>query len=163
MKLGYVPLREQFDNSVSHALEYYLADFALSRFAESLGHKEDAQTFAKRSLGYKHYYCKEFGTLRPILPDGSFYTPFDPLQGLNFEPAPGFHEGNAWNYTFYVPHDIDGLKRLMGGEKKFAAKLRKVFDENFYDPANEPDITYPYLLPKSKVKNGELTRWSTRS
>lgn len=61
------------------------------------------------------------------------------------------------------PHDIDGLKRLMGGEKKFAAKLRKVFDENFYDPANEPDITYPYLLPKSKVKNGELTRWSTRS
>lgn len=163
MKLGYVPLREQFDNSVSHALEYYLADFALSRFAESLGHKEDAQTFAKRSLGYKHYYCKEFGTLRPILPDGSFYTPFDPLQGLNFEPAPGFHEGNAWNYTFYVPHDIDGLKRLMGGEKKFAAKLRKVFDENLYDPANEPDITYPYLLPKSKVKNGEQTRWSTRS
>ncbi len=71
MKLGYVPLREQFDNSVSHALEYYLADFALSRFAENLGHKEDAQTFAKRSLGYKHYYCKEFGTLRPILPDGS--------------------------------------------------------------------------------------------
>ncbi len=150
MKLGYVPLREQFDNSVSHALEYYLADFALSRFAESLGHKEDAQTFAKRSLGYKHYYCKEFGTLRPILPDGSFYTPFDPLQGLNFEPAPGFHEGNAWNYTFYVPHDIDGLKRLMGGEKKFAAKLRKVFDENFYDPANEPDITYPYLFAQVK-------------
>lgn len=80
MKLGYVPLREQFDNSVSHALEYYLADFALSRFAENLGHKEDAQTFAKRSLGYKHYYCKEFGTLRPILPDGSFYTPFDPAR-----------------------------------------------------------------------------------
>lgn len=150
MKLGYVPLREQFDNSVSHALEYYLADFALSRFAESLGLKEDAQTFAKRSLGYKHYYCKEFGTLRPILPDGSFYTPFDPLQGLNFEPAPGFHEGNAWNYTFYVPHDIGGLKRLMGGEKKFAAKLRKVFDENFYDPANEPDITYPYLFAQVK-------------
>lgn len=158
MKLGYVPLREQFDNSVSHALEYYLADFALSRFAENLGHKEDAQTFAKRSLGYKHYYCKEFGTLRPILPDGSFYTPFDPLQGLNFEPAPGFHEGNAWNYTFYVPHDIDGLKRLMGGEKKFAAKLRKVFDENFYDPANEPDITYPYLF--AQVKGEE---WRTDS
>ena len=132
--------------------------FALSRFAESLGHKEDAQTFAKRSLGYTHYYCKEFGTLRPILPDGSFYTPFDPLQGLNFEPAPGFHEGNAWNYTFYVPHDIDGLKRLMGGEKKFAAKLRKVFDENLYDPANEPDITYPYLF--AQVKGEE---WRTDS
>ena len=59
MKLGYVPLREQFDNSVSHALEYYLADFALSRFAENLGHKEDAQTFAKRSLEIGRASCRE--------------------------------------------------------------------------------------------------------
>ena len=158
MTLGYVPLREQFDNSVSHALEYYLADFALSRFAADLGHKDDAKRFANRSLGYKHYYCKEYGTLRPLLPDGKFYSPFDPMQGINFEPAPGFHEGNAWNYTFYIPHDIDGLKRLMGGEKKFAAKLRKVFDENLYDPANEPDITYPYLF--AQVKGEE---WRTDS
>ena len=146
MALGYVPLREQYDNSVSHALEYYIADFALSRFADALGHKEEAADFAKRSQGYKHYYCKQFGTLRPIMPDGSFYGPFDPLEGLNFEPSPGFHEGNAWNYTFYVPHDIKGLMRLMGGEKAFVQKLQKVFDENLYDPANEPDITYPYLF-----------------
>ena len=46
-------------------------------------------------------------------------TPFDPKQGENFEPSPGFHEGNAWNYTFYVPHDIKGLAKLMGGDKKF--------------------------------------------
>ena len=144
--LGYVPLRETFDNSVSHALEYYIADFALSQFAQALGNDEDAKRFAKRSLGYKNYYCKDFGTLRPKLPDGKFYTPFDPMQGLNFEPSPGFHEGNAWNYTFYVPHDIKGLMRLMGGENAFVKKLQKVFDENLYDPANEPDITYPYLF-----------------
>ena len=144
--LGYVPLRETFDNSVSHALEYYIADFALSQFAQALGYDEDAKSFAKRSLGYKNYYCKDFGTLRPKLPDGKFYTPFDPMQGLNFEPSPGFHEGNAWNYTFYVPHDIKGLMRLMGGENAFVKKLQKVFDENLYDPANEPDITYPYLF-----------------
>ncbi len=158
MELGYVPLRAEFDNSVSQGLEYFLADFALSRFADALGHKEDAKLYGKRSLGYKNYYCKEFGTLRPKLPDGSFFSPFDPMQGVNFEPTHGFHEGNAWNYTFYIPHDIDGLKKLMGGERKFADKLRKVFDEKLYDPANEPDITYPYLF--AQVKGQE---WRTDS
>ena len=94
----------------------------------------------------KHYYCKDFGTLRPILPDGTFYSPFDPKQGANFEPCPGFHEGNAWNYTFYVPHDIKGLAKLMGGQKAFIDKLQSVFDDGNYDPANEPDIAYPYLF-----------------
>lgn len=143
---GYVPLREQYDNSVSHALEYYIADWNLANFAQALGKKEDAKLFRDRSLGYKHYYSKEFGTLRPILPDGTFYAPFDPKQGENFEPSPGFHEGNAWNYTFYVPHDIKGLAKLMGGDKKFVDHLQKVFDDGNYDPANEPDIAYPYLF-----------------
>lgn len=147
---GYVPLREQYDNSVSHALEYYIADFALSQLAESLGKKDDARLFHDRSLGYKNYYCKEFGTLRPILPDGSFYSPFNPRQGENFEPNPGFHEGSAWNYTFYVPHDIPGLTKLMGGKKPFIDKLQSVFDEGLYDPANEPDIAYPYLFSQFK-------------
>jgi predicted alpha-1,2-mannosidase len=139
---GYVPLREQYDNSVSHALEYYIADWNLANFAQALGKKEDAKLFRDRSLGYKHYYSKEFGTLRPILPDGTFYSPFDPKQGENFEPSPGFHEGNAWNYTFYVPHDIKGLAKLMGGDKKFVDHLQKVFDDGNYDPA----IAYPYLF-----------------
>lgn len=143
---GYVPLMEQYDNSVSHALEYYIADYALSRFADALGKKDDAKLFYNRSLGYKNYYCKEFGTLRPILPDGKFYSPFNPKEGENFEPSPGFHEGNSWNYTFFVPHDIPGLTRLMGGKKNFVNKLQKVFDEGLYDPANEPDIAYPYLF-----------------
>lgn len=146
MKLGYVPLREEFDNSVSHALEYYIADYALSRMAEALGKTADAKLFRQRAMGYKHYFSKEAGTLRPLLPDGSFLTPFNPRQGENFEPCPGFHEGSAWNYTFYVPHDIPGLTKLMGGKKAFVDKLQSVFDTGAYDPANEPDIAYPYLF-----------------
>ena len=146
--LGYVPLRSQYDNSVSHALEYYIADYALYRMAQALGKKEDAKLFLNRSMGYKHYYSKEYGTLRPLLPDGTFYSPFDPMEGANFAPSPGFHEGNAWNYTFYVPHDIQGLAKLMGGKKAFVDKLQRVFDEGLYDPANEPDIAYPYLFSR---------------
>ncbi|MGM9763231.1 MAG: GH92 family glycosyl hydrolase [Candidatus Cryptobacteroides sp.] len=148
---GYIPLGfyagdNSGDNSVSHALEYYIADYALSLLADNLGHKEDAALFAERSLGYKHYYSKESGTLRPIEKDGSFLAPFNPRQGENFEPVPGFHEGSAWNYTFYVPHDVQGLAALMGGKRNFVNKLQKVFDDGLYDPANEPDIAYPYLF-----------------
>ena len=148
---GYVPMGEYAadmsgDNSVSHALEYYIADASLANLAEALGKSADAKRFRQQSLGYRHYYSKESGTLRPINQDGTFLTPFDPKDGADFSNAPGFHEGSAWNYTFYVPHDIPGLARLMGGNKKFVEKLQRVFDEGLYDPANEPDIAYPYLF-----------------
>ncbi len=146
LKLGYVPLREEFDNSVSHALEYYIADYSLSILADSLGHTEQARQLRKQSLRYKQYFDKEYGMLRPLFPDGKFLTPFNPTQGMNFEPCPGFHEGTAWNYTFYVPHDVLGLVKLMGGKKKFVNKLQHLFDAGLYDPANEPDIAYPYLF-----------------
>lgn len=158
---GYVPLREKFDNSVSHALEYYIADWNLSQFASALGKKKDAQLFARRASGYKHYYDKESALLRPILPDGKFITPFHPTLGRDFEPNPGFHEGNSWNYSFYIPHDIYGLAKLMGGERKFVDKLQSVFDKDNYDPANEPDIAYPYLFtyfPKEAWRTQRLTR-----
>ncbi len=162
IELGYIPLGVYSadlsgDNAVSHALEYYVADNALAILADSLGHKADAERFRKASLGYRHYYCPEYGTLRPLMKDGSFYSPFNPRQGENFETAPGFHEGSAWNYTFYVPHDVEGLADLMGGRKKFVDKLQKVFDEGLYDPANEPDIAYPYLFSYFK---GE--QWRTQ-
>ena len=151
LAVGYVPLGlysadASGDNSVSHALEYYIADYALSLLAADLGHAEDAERFREQSLGYKHYYCPSFGTFRPLNANGSFLEPFNPRQGENFEPVPGFHEGSAWNYTFYVPHDVLGLAKLMGGRKAFVNKLQKVFDEGLYDPANEPDIAYPYLF-----------------
>lgn len=146
IKRGYCPMQSQYDNSVSHALEYYIADYSLSTLAKALGKKDDAKMFYDRSMGYKNYYCKEFGTLRPIQQSGEFYSPFDPKEGENFEPSPGFHEGNAWNYTFYVPHDIKGLTKLMGGKKNFVNKLQMVFDKKYFDPTNEPDIAYPYLF-----------------
>lgn len=149
--LGYIPMGvyaadQSGDNSVSHALEYYVADNALSMLAQSLGKTADAKLFRQRSLGYRHYYSKESGTLRPIQKDGKFLSPFNPEDGADFSNAPGFHEGSAWNYTFYVPHDIAGLAKLMGGRKQFVDKLQMVFDKNLYDPANEPDIAYPYLF-----------------
>ena len=148
---GYIPMGEYAadlsgDNSVSHALEYYVADNALSLLAQSLGKKDDAKLFRSRSLGYRHYYSKESGTLRPIQQDGKFLSPFNPEDGADFSNAPGFHEGSAWNYTFYVPHDVAGLAKLMGGQRKFVDKLQMVFDKKLYDPANEPDIAYPYLF-----------------
>ncbi|GHU99274.1 alpha-1 2-mannosidase [Bacteroidia bacterium] len=146
MRLGYVPLRRQWDNSVSHALEYYVADYAMSLLADSLGHHDDAELLRRRSAGWRNYYDNAYGILRPKLPDGSFYSPFDPAEGMNFEPNPGFHEGCAWNYTFYVPHDVEGLCKLMGGRRRFVERLESVFDNGYYDPANEPDIAYPYLF-----------------
>lgn len=160
---GYVPLgfyaRDlSGDNSVSHALEYYIADHALSLLADSLGKRDDAALFRQRSLGYKHYYSPESGTFRPITAEGSFLTPFDPKQGENFEPVPGFHEGSAWNYTFYVPHDVAGLTHLMGGRRKFVDKLQMVFDQGLYDPANEPDIAYPYLFSRFRGEEWRTQR-----
>jgi predicted alpha-1,2-mannosidase len=159
---GYIPLGyfagdNSGDNSVSHALEYYVADAALSWMAEARGDKMFAKDLKERSLGYKKYYSKESGTLRPINADGSFLTPFNPRQGENFEEVPGFHEGSAWNYTFFAPHDVDGMIKLNGGASKFVDKLQMVFDQGLYDPANEPDIAYPYLF--SRVKGAE---WRTQ-
>ncbi|MBL4560833.1 MAG: GH92 family glycosyl hydrolase [Labilibaculum sp.] len=143
---GYVPLVEEFDNSVSHALEYYIADWNLAQFAKALDKKDDYKKFLNQSLRYKEYFDQEFGMIRPRLENGGFLKDFDPKQGENFEPSPGFHEGTAWQYTFCVPHDVKGLIKLMGGKKKFVSKLQMVFDEELFDMANEPDIHYPFLF-----------------
>lgn len=153
LEKNYVPLGthegdNSGDNSVSHALEYYVADNALAWLANQRGDKKLAQELLERSKGYKNYYSKESGTLRPLNDDGSFLTPFNPRQGENFEPVPGFHEGSAWNYTFFVPHDVEGFAKLMGGKRKFVDKLQMVLDSALYDPANEPDIAYPYLFSR---------------
>ncbi len=152
---GYIPLGffagdASGDNSVSHALEYYVADNALAWLAEERGDKEFAAELRRRAAGWKNYYSAESGTLRPLNPDGTFLAPFNPRQGENFEAVPGFHEGSAWNYTFFVPHDIEGLAKIMGGRRHFVDKLQKVFDEGLYDPANEPDIAYAYLFSRFK-------------
>ena len=162
MERGYIPLgwfAGDFsgDNSVSHALEYYVADYALSRLAADLGRPKDAARFYERSLGYKNYWSPADKCLRPRLSDGSFLTPFDPEDGADFTNAPGFHEGSAWNYSFAVPHDVAGYAKLQGGTKAFVKNLQHVFDEGLYDPANEPDIVYPYLF--SRFKGYEKHTW----
>ena len=164
LSYGYIPLGHYAgdfsgDNSVSHALEYYTADYALSALASALGEEEDAARLKSRSLGYRNYYSAEYGTLRPIREDGTFLSPFDPADGAAFSNAPGFHEGSAWNYTFAVPHDVAGYAKLMGGAKAFVQRLQKVFDEDLYDPSNEPDIVYPYLF--SRFKGYEKHTWTT--
>ncbi len=157
MKHGFIHLENKYDNSVCHALEYYVADYALALMAEKLGHTEDAKILKKRAKGYTNYFNKQYGCLCPILPNGKFYSPFNPLQGVNFEACPGFHEGTAWNYSFALPHDVPGMIKMYGGDKKFTESLTKVFTEQYYDPTNEPDIVYPYLF--SHVKGEE---WRTQ-
>lgn len=154
---GYIPLKAEFDNSVSHALEYYIADNALSKFAKALGKDDDARRFYNQSLNYKRYYSSEYGAFRPILPNGEFLVPFNPKQGENFEPVPGFHEGSSWNYSFMVPHDVDGLIKMHGGKRKFVNRLQEVFIDGHYDPTNEPNIGYPFLF---SYINGE--EWRTQ-
>ena len=159
---GYIPVgwfANDFsgDNSVSHALEYYVADNALAALARHLGDEEFAQTMEERASGWRNYYSKEYGALRPIDKEGNFITPFDPSAGANFSNTTGFHEGSSWNYTFFVPHDIEGLIKLMGGKREFTKRLWSIFEEGHYDPTNEPDIAYPYLF--SRIKGEE---WRTQ-
>ncbi len=160
---GYIPLGyfagdASGDNSVSHALEYYVADNALAWMAEERNDRDFAAELRRRAAGWKNYYSPESGTLRPITAKGKFLTPFDPRRGENFEPAPGFHEGSAWNYTFYVSHDVEGLARTMGGRRKFVDKLQRVFDDGLYDPANEPDIAYAYLFSRFRGEEWRTQR-----
>ena len=161
LQLGYVPVDDEgsYDGSVSTSLEYYLADFNLAKLAQKLGHSQDAKRYFERAQGYRKLFDNSTGMLRPKQRDGSWLTPYDQELGRNFEPAPGYIEGNAWNYRFYVPHDIPGLIELLGGQDKFIQQLEQTFLTKNYDMANEPDIAYPYLfnyvpgqISKSKVK-----------
>lgn len=145
------------DNSVSHALEYYVADHALSLLAREMGDEEFAEELESRAAGWRHYYSKADGAMRPLDASGEYVGEFDPTAGANFSNTIGFHEGSSWNYTFFVPHDIDGLVKAMGGKSAFTEKLWMIFEEGHYDPTNEPDIAYPYLF--SRIKGEE---WRTQ-
>ena len=155
---GYIPVGifaqdMSGDNSVSHALEYYVADNALAAFAREMGDEELSREMERRASGWQNYYSKADGAMRPIGEDGNYIGEFDPAAGANFSNTIGFHEGSSWNYTFFVPHDIDALIKAMGGSKRFVEKLQWIFDNGHYDPTNEPDIAYPYLF--SRVKGCE--------
>ena len=132
--------------SVSTTQEYNAADNAIALLAKELGKTADYKRFSKRSLSYKKLFDKNFKLLRPKTKDGNWYEPFDPNAGANFTENIGFIEGNAWQYAFMIPHDMGGLKKLMGGDRGFTDQLQKIFDTTQFDMANEPDIAYPYLF-----------------
>lgn len=144
LEKGYVTTNNA--GPVSTTQEYNIADFAIAQLAKELGKKQDYKRFMERSMSYRKLFDKNLRLLRPRNHDGSWYEPFDPNAGANFTKNVGFIEGNAWQYAFMVPHDINGLKRLMGGNKKFADQLQHIFDIEQYDMANEPDIAYPFLF-----------------
>lgn len=139
--------------SVSTLLEYGIADWTLAQLAKELGKNEDYETFFKRSMFYRNIFDKSTGFVRPKLNNGKWVEPFDPAS----HDLSCFTEGSAWTYTFMVPHDMQGLIQLMGGQKHFVNKLQQCFDEGHFDVTNEPDIAYPFLF--NYVKGEE---WRTQ-
>lgn len=164
---GYIPVGVfaqdmSGDNSVSHALEYYVADNALATFAREMGDEEFAREMERRASGWRNYYSVKDGAMRPIDKSGEFVGNFDPAAGANFSNTIGFHEGSSWNYTFFVPHDIEGLIKVMGGGKKFVERLEWIFENGHYDPTNEPDIAYPYLFSRVRGYEYLTQEWVRR-
>lgn len=160
LKYGYIPedvskmgLRGVW-GSVSTGMEYCIADWNLAQLAKSLGKDEDYKLFYDRSMLYKNSFDPGTGFMRPKFMDGKWFTSFNPYEKGHEE---GFTEGNTWNYTYMVPHDIKGLMKLLGGPKKFVSKLDECFTRGFFDITNEPDLAYPYLF--NYVKGEE---WRTQ-
>lgn len=158
-KNHYIPLTAKYDNSVSKALEFYIADWSLAQMALKLDRKSDYQMLMERAMGYKKYFDKSYGLLRPVLPDGAFMPGFDPLEGRNFTPSNGFHEGTSWNYTFAIPYDIEGLIKLFGSSARFTAALDSCFTKGYFDMTNEPDMGYPYLFSYVKGEQWRTQYW----
>ncbi len=136
--MGYIP-DEKDGNSVSSTLEYAYDDWAIAQMAKKLGRKDVYDTFIKRSQNYRNVYDPKSGFMHPRLADGSFRKKFDPFTTID----QGFIEGNAWNYTLYVPHDVPGLIQIMGGEKRFITYIDSLFSYNLPDKyfAETEDIT----------------------
>ncbi|MFT3904029.1 MAG: GH92 family glycosyl hydrolase [Niabella sp.] len=138
IKLGYVP-DDKRGNSVSTTLEYAFDDWSIAMAAQKLGRTDVYNTFIKRAQNWKNVYDASIGYMRPKLSDGSFRKNFDVLSTHN----QGFIEGNAWNFSLFVPQDPKGLIALMGGEKKFLPHLDSLFTMHLPDEffAETEDIT----------------------
>lgn len=156
---GYVPYTHKYDNSVSQALELYIADWALAEMAGALGKDADRTAILKRTNGYSVYFDPAYGLMRPVKSDGKFLDKFEPTQGLNFTDVDGFHEGCSWNYSFAIPYDIPGLIKLHGSPKVFASRLNECFEKGYFDMGNEPDMGYPFLFNYVKGKEYLTQYW----
>lgn len=138
-ELGYVPIDEEGE-AASKTLEYAFDDWTIAQVAEAMGRKDVAADFSRRAANWKHAFDPATGFMRARKRDGTFREPFDPsASGYGTD----YTEGNAWQYSWYVPQDVAGLARAYGGEDKLLARLDQVFEAKV-DPkifAHMEDIT----------------------
>ena len=173
-KYGYWPADIMKSESVSNSLECMYDDHAAADMARLLGKKDDAQFFERRSEGYSKLFDKQTNFMRPRLSDGSWKSPFNPSDVAHAESVGGdYTEGNAWQYTWQVQHDIPGLIKLFGGSAPFVKKLNEFFSLKLvtsqndvtgligqYAHGNEPShhVAYLYALAGHPKRTQELIR-----
>lgn len=121
---GYIPADKEKE-SVSKALEYCISDWCIAQMAKKLGKTEDYEYYNKRAGSYAQYFDSKTQFVRPKLDNGKFREPFSPFQSIH--EWGDYTEGNAWQYTWLVPQDVEGLINLFGGDEPFLAKLDSLF------------------------------------
>lgn len=174
MKYGYFPTDLTEAESVSSTLESVYDDYAAADMAKRMGKTEDAAYFARRADFYKNLFDSSTQFMRPKKSDGTWKSPFNPSQIGHAESVGGdYTEGNAWQYTWHVQHDVPGLIALFGGEEPFLNKLDSLFTLKLettqadvtgligqYAHGNEPShhVTYLYALAGRPERTQELIR-----
>ncbi len=136
---GFIPY-DKMKESVAYDMEYAIADWAVAQAAKKLGKTEDYQYFSKRSRSYQNFFDKESGFMRGRGTDGKFHEPFDPFASSHRDDD--YCEGNAWQYTFLVPQDFEGLVQCFGSKENLVAKLDQLFTaESKLIGNSSPDIS----------------------
>lgn len=142
--LGYIPGGPDMkdDNfSVSITMEFAYADRCTAGLAKLAGYEEESQYFLNRAMNYRHLFDAKTGFARRKDKDGHWIEPFEPSDSFKR----GFCECTSWEYTFFVPHDIQGLINLIGGKEAFVKKLDDFFQGEFFNYLNETSLQVPYL------------------
>ncbi len=135
-RLGYVASELEHE-AVSKTLEYAYDDWCIAMMAKELGQEEDYQRFIKRSQNYRNLFDGHSGFMRGRKADGNYTPFFNP-----FEVTRDFTEANAWQYSMYVPHDVNGLISLHGGKEAFCENLDAIFTaESKLEGKAQPDIS----------------------
>lgn len=135
MRLGYVPVDDD-DEAASKTVEYAFDDWTIAEAAHRLGREEIAARFRKRAENWRNVWNPRDGFVEPKTADGRFREPFDPAKA---GAGSGFTEGNAWQYSWFVPQDEAGLIQALGGDARAIAKLDEVFDQSV-DPKRYADV-----------------------
>jgi predicted alpha-1,2-mannosidase len=121
---GYIPFDKE-NESVAKTMEYAIADWSIAQVAKEMGHTEDADYFLKLSKAYTYYFDPSVGFMRGRDSGGNFRTPFNPFRSVHGEHD--YTEGTGWQYTWLVPHDVEGLVGLFGSKEAFVQKLDSLF------------------------------------